>query len=213
MNDSTRVIRRPRRAWPPTARTAAAIIATAALALPAAAFGGSPSSTVAGGSSNARASALSQSTNVQQALAYARCMRSHGVPNFPDPNSSGAFPKVTLQQLGVSSSQFQAATQACRTCSRTAAAGRPRPRCSRSGTACANFARCMRSHGVPNWPDPTPYPPYPNEPTFMLPASIQPVPQTISKMEVCLRLVPNNEVVGHIDNDNWQAAQQAMAGQ
>jgi hypothetical protein len=47
----------------------------------------------------------------------------------------------------------------------------------------------------------------------MLPASIQPIPQTISKMDVCLRLVPNNEVVGHIDNDNWQAAQQAMAGQ
>jgi hypothetical protein len=44
-------------------------------------------------------------------------------------------------------------------------------------------------------------------------AGFQPVPQTISKMDVCLRLVPNNEVVGHIDNDNWQAAQQVMAGQ
>ena len=77
----------------------------------------------------------------------------------------------------------------------------------------ASFARCMRSHGAPNWPDPTPYPPRPSEPTFQLPASIQPTPQTISKVEVCLRLVPNNEVVGHIDNDNWMAAQQAMAGQ
>ena len=114
MNHSIRVIRRPRRAWPPTARTAAAIIATASLALPAAAFGsGSPSSTVAGGSTTARASALSQSTNVQKALAFSRCMRSHGVPKFPDPNSSGAIPKVSLQQLGVSSTAFQAAQRAC----------------------------------------------------------------------------------------------------
>ena len=34
MNDSTRIRRRPRRAWPPTARTAAAIIAAAVLAHP-----------------------------------------------------------------------------------------------------------------------------------------------------------------------------------
>jgi hypothetical protein len=32
-------------------------------------------------------------------------------------------------------------------------------------------------------------------------------------MDECLRLVPDNEVIGHIDNSNWQAAQQQMAGQ
>jgi hypothetical protein len=42
MNDSTRAMRRPRGAWPRPARTSAAIIATAALALLAAACGGSP---------------------------------------------------------------------------------------------------------------------------------------------------------------------------
>jgi hypothetical protein len=75
-----------------------------------------------------------------------------------------------------------------------------------------SFARCMRAHGVPSWPDPTPYPPYPTDPTYILPASIQPVPQTIARVEKCLRLVPNNQVLGHIDNDNWQSAEQAMAG-
>lgn len=63
------------------------------------------------------------------------------------------------------------------------------------------------------WPDPTPYPPDVSRPTFELPASIQPVPHTMSTMDECLRLVPDNEVVGHIDNNNWQAAQQQMAGQ
>jgi hypothetical protein len=75
-----------------------------------------------------------------------------------------------------------------------------------------NFARCMRAQRVPNWPDPTPYPPRPTDATFMLPASIQPIPQIISKMHECLRLLPNNDVVGHVDNNNWMAAQQAMAG-
>ena len=46
MNDSARVMRRHWRAWPPIARTAAAIIAAATLALLAAACGGSPSSAV-----------------------------------------------------------------------------------------------------------------------------------------------------------------------
>jgi hypothetical protein len=31
-------------------------------------------------------------------------------------------------------------------------------------------------------------------------------------MEECLRLVPMNYAVGHIDNNNWQSAQQQMAG-
>ena len=59
MNRSTRVVRRPRRAWPPTARTAAAIVATASLALPMAAAqfaGGTPGAHLAvrGGDSRVR---------------------------------------------------------------------------------------------------------------------------------------------------------------
>jgi hypothetical protein len=152
MNDETRVIRRLQRPRLSTARTAAAILATVSIALPAAAFGGSPSSTVTGGPPNARA-ASSRSTNVQKALAYSRCMRSHGVHRFPDPNSSGAIPKVSLQQLGVSSTLFQAAQRACQ---------HLLPNSGQSSqawdqmalNALWQFARCVRAHGVPNWPDP-----------------------------------------------------------
>ena len=94
-------------------------------------------------------------------------MRSHGVPNFPDPGSGGTIPKGTAQQLGVSSAQFQAAELACQHVLPT---GRRRS-ISRATSAietavCApalvqqalsagrDFAQCMRSHGVPNWPDP-----------------------------------------------------------
>jgi len=203
VNFSSRSFRRSR-ADRPAARSATSIIAAAALALLAGACGASPSTAAAGGSSN-----LTGSTNSQQ-LAYSRCVRSHGVPNFPDPNSSGGFSKSTLQQLAASNSQYQTATETC--AHLLPASGGPTQAELRQGwTGMANFARCMRSHGIPNWPDPTPYPPEPDRPTFNLPASIQPTPATIAKMDVCLRLVPNNNVVGHIDNDSWTGTQQAMA--
>jgi hypothetical protein len=157
MNDGIRVIRPARLAGPLAARIAVAIIATGAVALPATAFGGSPSFTVAGGSSAARGLADSRSTNARQALAFARCMRSHGVRNWPDPNSSGVFRKLTPQQLGVSSSQLQAAQTACSNLLPNGAlppGGQPTPAELRAMESDAlKFARCMRSHGVPNWPD------------------------------------------------------------
>ena len=73
--------------WIRRARAAAAITAMAAAALLAAACGGSPSSTGAGGSPNAGGSANSTS-----AVAYASCMRSHGVPDYPDPRQQRTAP-------------------------------------------------------------------------------------------------------------------------
>ena len=65
-----------------TARVAALVAALAAPALLTAACGGSASTA---GSSGAGHGALAE------ALAFAHCMRSHGAPNYPDPNSSGVF--------------------------------------------------------------------------------------------------------------------------
>jgi hypothetical protein len=49
------------------------------------------------------------------ALAYASCMRTHGITNFPDPDSSGGFHVAAIRALGVdvTSPQFQAAATAC----------------------------------------------------------------------------------------------------
>jgi hypothetical protein len=90
-----------------------------------------------------------------QALAYATCLRTQGVPNWPDPTSSGAFDKskLTLQQLGVSSSHLQAAQAACQ---RLLPNGGERPNqveLREMERDALDFARCMRSHGVPTWPD------------------------------------------------------------
>ena len=160
MKHSTRVLRRPPRARPPTSRIAAAIIATGALVVLVAACS-SPSS--AGGSPAAAGSATSSS-----AVAYSHCMRSHGEPTFADPPSSGLVPKADPQELGVSSSQLQAAQRACQHLYPTngGALGASLRQCEETGD-CPQamvqrvvndmrlLARCMRSHGVPNWPDPT----------------------------------------------------------
>jgi hypothetical protein len=163
MNHGARVMRRLRRAWLPAARAAAAVIAAAAVALLAAACSSSPSSTGSGGSSNPGSSAdgSAGSSNAGGAsspslLAFAQCMRSKGVPNFPDPqpSSNGKFPSA--QQLGVSDSQYQAGENACQ---RLLPAGTndqfPPAEVQQLLVGMRAFSQCMRSHGVANWPDPT----------------------------------------------------------
>ncbi len=130
------------------ARAAAVITVMAAAALLAAACSGSPSSTGSGGSPNAGGS-----TNSPSAVNASRCIRSHGVPDFPDPTSSGQIPKETAQQLGVSDSVLQAAQRACQDLWPYQAPSQVQQR--QQLTDDLKFAQCMRSHGVPNFPDPT----------------------------------------------------------
>jgi hypothetical protein len=193
MHVSMRVTR-PARTRPPTARAAVAIIVTAGLALPAAALAGRASAAVAGGSPHARASALSQSANTQKALAYARCMRSHGVPNWPDPiaHSNGVLPKRSPQQIGVSSSALHAAETGCGHLLPNG--GGPTPAAlQQSWTDFLKFAQCMRRHGVTNWPDPTRYPQHPDRPYFDLPAGIDPnSPQLSPEIHTCPPLLHGN---------------------
>jgi hypothetical protein len=95
-------------------------------------------------------------------------MRSNGVTRYPDPDSSGALPKTDPQRLGVSSSQFQAAVTACQHLipNNAGSIDQQTEQCMATGDCPPalvqqvlnlerTFAQCMRSHGLPNWPDPT----------------------------------------------------------
>jgi hypothetical protein len=106
----------------------------------------------------------SASTNIMSsALAYANCMRSHGVPNFPDPNSQGAFQiqpvqihngvKTVSRDLVASSPAFQAAE---RVCGSFGSAGRQvtATQEKQEFQLTLKAAKCMRANGVPNYPDP-----------------------------------------------------------
>ncbi len=118
----------------------AAIIA--AMVLLVAGCGGHPS---AGGSPGAGAPPTSASV-----LGFSQCMRSHGVPEFPDPDSRGVVPKVVPQQVAVTASQLERAQAAC---GHLPQASNAQSQQTMSGML--DFARCMRAHGVRDWPDPS----------------------------------------------------------
>ena len=80
MNGTTSGNRGPR-------RVAALAVVAAVTVLTA--CGGSPSS--AGGTSSAGGSAATESATYRADLAYAQCMQTHGVPDFPDPNPSAGY--------------------------------------------------------------------------------------------------------------------------
>jgi hypothetical protein len=153
--------------------------AAGALAMLAAGCGDSQAT---GSSSNAPAASTPQSG----ALAFSGCMRSHGVADYPDPSGSGVLVKETPQQLGVGSSRFQAAQSAC--IHLLPGAGQPTgTELRQSWGDFLSFARCMRRHGVPTWPDPSRYPQHPDRPTFELQtAGIDPnAPQLTPKIRAC----------------------------
>lgn len=138
------------RAPRPASRTASAVIITAASALLLAACSGSPSS---GGSANTGGSTNAGGSQSSQLLAFSHCMRSHGVSNFPDAVGADKFPGA--QQLKVSDTQYQAALNNCRHLLPNSGNSPDQAQLQQQQAGLLPFSRCMRSHGIPNWPDPT----------------------------------------------------------
>lgn len=106
-------------------------------------------------SRSGRPSTQAQLQHAQQAaVRFARCMRSHGVPNLPDPTSPQEFKASVAGRQ--KSPAFQSAATICR---RLLPGGGP-PSQSAASThaqvvAGLAFARCLRQHGFARFPDPT----------------------------------------------------------
>jgi hypothetical protein len=92
-------------------------------------------------------------TSQSQQLQLAQCMRSHGVPNFPDPSPGGGqLNAISAAGVNTQSPTYQAALQACK---KYTPAGNVTPAQSAAENARGlEFSQCMRSHGLPNFPDP-----------------------------------------------------------
>jgi hypothetical protein len=110
------------------------------------------------GSTGAPSGTITNSANSSQsgpshALQFSRCMRSHGVSNFPDPGSGGG---INLEGTGVNpkSPAFQSARQNCKSLLPAGVGHIPTPTAAQRRAALA-FAQCMRAHGEPDFPDPT----------------------------------------------------------
>jgi hypothetical protein len=92
-------------------------------------------------------------SNADQGIELAQCMRSHGVPNFPDIPAGGGIDFSPGSGINPRSPAFQAAQQACR---RYAPTKGPPPAMTQSQRQAAfRFAKCMRANGQPDFPDPT----------------------------------------------------------
>ena len=91
----------------------------------------------------------------QDAVRFAQCMRSHVVTNFPDPTS----PQEFKQSIGASSEGSPVSRSAETACMHVLPGGGPpsQSAAQRQAQTVAGlaFARCLRSHGFPNFPDPT----------------------------------------------------------
>ena len=101
-------------------------------------------------------SSASTDKGFEQALKFSQCMRSHGLPNFPDPQQKSGGVELTLSKssgINPSSSTFRSAQAACRKYAPGGkTTGRPlSPEMQRKFLA---YSQCMRTHGVPNFPDP-----------------------------------------------------------
>jgi hypothetical protein len=146
------------------ARVAVCVLTLVALASLAAGCGGSAAPSVAslGTSSSGGGTAAGPSTSSggggltaksADGAKFSSCMRSHGVPNFPDP-SSGKILVGPGSGIDQSSPTFRAAQQACQKLLPNG--GRPSPQqLAKMQQKLLAFSACMRTHGVPDFPDPT----------------------------------------------------------
>lgn len=139
-----------------------------------------------------------------QEIALVGCMRSHGVPNFPDPSSSGGYrltAQGTLEGAGgsvdINSTAAQAAYGDCRhllpggpSLAQLEQDVQQAAQAQASAQAQAlpeelKYSQCMRSHGVPNFPSPG---------QAKAPAGSSPVnvnsPQFLAATKTCQDLVP-----------------------
>ena len=89
-------------------------------------------------------------------LAYSRCMRSHGVPNFPDPKQVGDGIQIAGSEPGMNpqSPTFESAQHSCKHL--LPGGGRPtRAGQQRALARMLHISQCMRAHRISGFPDPT----------------------------------------------------------
>ncbi len=111
---------------------------------------GPSSPPVASVSSSASATASSSGSARASTLAYSRCMRAHGISDFPDPAADGSL-KLGAQpgsDIDPKNPRYQAADKACKSLL-------PPPSAPKNLKAQnLKYAKCMRAHGISDFPDP-----------------------------------------------------------
>ncbi len=124
-----------------------------ALALLAVIVSGCGSASAGSGNQNGSSTATAR----DKAVKFAECMRSNGVSGFPDPNASGQLTIDAVangSSIDTNSATFKTAMSACKNLEPAGFTG-PKTT-SQLRAARLAFAKCVRGHGVPDFPDPAP---------------------------------------------------------
>jgi hypothetical protein len=111
--------------------------------------------TACGASSKSGGSSASRSYS--QVVRFSRCMRAHGVPNFPDPTPGGGIQFSASLGISPFSPAFKTAQHACHGLLPGGLA--PGKASAQQKARVLALARCMRAHGVTGLPDPVGSPP------------------------------------------------------
>jgi hypothetical protein len=171
MNDKTGGNRGP--------RCAVVLAVVAAVAMLAAACGGGSSSAPSSASSP---SALSATYRAE--LAFAQCMRSHGAPNFPDP-APGETVHAPANATGPKAQSYDACKQLLPRGTATTDSGHIT---TQQFNQAVKVAQCVRTHGEPNFPEPTLVNGYAD---FVLQAGMDPQSaQFQAAVNACRSLIP-----------------------
>jgi hypothetical protein len=180
MNDKTGRYRGPRRAGALAAAAAVAVLATAC-----------------GGSA---ASSAGPPTYAQE-IALVGCMRSHGVPNFPNPSAAGGYSLTAGGSLvgadgsvDIDSSQAQTAYGDCRhllpggpSISQLEQDVQQEQQAQAQALPLElKYSQCLRSHGVPNFPNPG----QPTTPKVSSPINVN-SPTFVAATNACQHLLPS----------------------
>ena len=129
-----------------TAFRALALVGVAGLTLAVSACGSSGAKVAQVGTSSG-----ANRSRPHDSQAFSACMRSHGVPTFPDPDSSGTIQVPSSIDDRVP--PVRAAYRACRNLAPSEGSLTGQGDVMHQDQLLA-FAKCMRSHGVPQFPDP-----------------------------------------------------------
>lgn len=165
------------------------VAALAAASLLVSGCGGGSSSP---GSANASSSGGSLAQVQHSEMSYAHCMRSHGLTGYPDPLVSGSGDRVQVTispgSLDPNSPAFKSADRACHDYlpdggGQAGAGGSGAEQQAQDVV----FADCMRSHGVPGFPDPD------HDGVFTLPATInEQSPAFLRATQACVKVQPSS---------------------
>jgi hypothetical protein len=107
------------------------------------------------GSSNKTSNQSSSASGIK----FVDCMRSHGVPNLPDPSTEGGIQIQAGSGVNPQSPAFKAAEAQCAKLLPQGRPGSVEPTSEQEMQQMLAVSKCMRAHGVGGFPDPTLGPP------------------------------------------------------